>query len=81
MGVFGKTVQVVKDLTVEFIETANTQANELRELKEKYREMDDDKLLELIRKDGLFSKSQKEKGVIFGELRRRGYETDEISKK
>lgn len=56
-----------------------TYSNEIRELKLKYEDLQDDELITLVHSEGFFGKSAKEKGIAFGVLKSRGLSVDDIN--
>lgn len=78
MGFWEKAFQVVKDLGTSSLNTLNEQANDIRQLKEKYESMSDEELKRIVNSDGFFGKSQREKGVAFSTLKSRGYDIEDL---
>lgn len=81
MSFWKKAFDVAKDVGTAVVSEVEKQANEAREIKQKYEKMSDDELFEVVKSDGFFSKSQKEKGTAFGLLKRRGYSAEEINQR
>lgn len=79
MGFWGKAFDVVKNIGTTVANEIESNANKIREIKQKYEVMTDEELLRVIKSDGFFGKSKKEKGVAFGILKKRGYDIDEIN--
>ena len=79
MGFWSKAINVVKDIGLSVVETANQQANDLRETKQKYEKMNDNELLKIIHSEGFLGKSKKERGVAFGILKNRGFSVEDIN--
>ncbi|MDX5936765.1 hypothetical protein [Acidithiobacillus thiooxidans] len=78
MGLFDKVVKVAKDAGTVTANSISAKANEIRHLQEKYALMSDDELIHIASSNGLFGKTQTEKGAAFRELRSRGYNPDDI---
>ncbi|MEC4090924.1 hypothetical protein [Pseudoalteromonas rubra] len=81
MSFWKKALSVAKDVGTAVASEVEKQANETRELKNKYEGMSDDDLFNVLKSDGFLGKSQKEKGAAFGILRRRGYSVEDINKR
>lgn len=79
MGFWNKAFEVTKNIGTAVASEIESSANEFREIKQKYEKMEDDELLRVIKSDGFFGKSKKEKGVAYGILKRRGYSVEEIN--
>lgn len=79
MGFWGKAFDVAKNVGTAVVGEIESSANEIREIKQKYEEMSDDELLKVVKSDGFFGKTKKEKGVAFGILKKRGYSIEEIN--
>lgn len=79
MGFWNKALEITKNVGVAVASEIESTANELREIKQNYEGMDDDELLRIIKSDGFFGKSKKEKGVAYGILKKRGYSVEEIN--
>jgi hypothetical protein len=78
MGFWGKAFEVTKNVGTTIANEIEKNANEIREIKQKYEEASDRELLEIVRSEGFFGKSQKEKAVAFTTLKSRGYDADTI---
>lgn len=79
MGFWDKALEITKNVGTAVASEIESTANELREIKQKYEKMDDNELLIVIKSDGFFGKSKKEKGVAYGILKKRGYSVEEIN--
>ncbi len=79
MGFWGKAFDVAKNVGTAVVSEIESSANEVREIKQKYEDMTDQELLRIVKSDGFFGKSKKEKGVAFGILKKRGYSVEEIN--
>jgi hypothetical protein len=79
MGFWDKAFEITKNIGTAVVSEIESTANELREIKQKYEVMEDDELLRLIKSDGFFGKSKKEKGVAYGILKKRGHSLEEIN--
>lgn len=79
MGFWNRAFQATKDVGTTVLAQVEESANKSRELKQKYEELNDEDLFQIVHSDGFFGKNTKEKGVAFGILRRRGHSVDEIN--
>lgn len=79
MGFWDTAFNVVKDVGTTIATEIEKAANNTRETKLKYEEMADDELIRLVHSDGFFGKTQKEKGIAFGILTRRGFSVEDIN--
>ena len=78
MSFWNKAFEVAKNVGTTVVTEIEKSANETREIKGKYEELDTDELIRIIHSDGFFGKSQKEKAIAFGILRSRGLDPEEI---
>lgn len=78
MGFWDKAFEVAKNVGTTVAAEIEASANEIREIKQKYEEMNDDELLHVVHSDGFFRKTQKEKAIAFGILKTRGFAPEEI---
>lgn len=78
MGFWDKAFQIAKDAGINAANSLNENANEIRQLKDKYKSLSDEELIRIVNSSGFVGKSSKEKGVAFGTLKSRGYKTEEI---
>ncbi|PAT41738.1 hypothetical protein CK623_01095 [Vandammella animalimorsus] len=78
MGTWGKAFGFVKNLGTIFYNQLEKAANETREIRQKYEDLNDDELLRVVHSNG---KSSKEKAIAFGTLKSRGYEVEDIKAK
>ena len=79
MSFWDKAFKVAKDVGTSVVSSIEESANEARELKKKYEEMEDEELIRVVHSEGFFGKSSKEKGAAFGVLRRRGHSVEDIN--
>ena len=79
MGFWDKALDVAKNIGTTVVNQIESSANEIREIKQKYEAMSDEELFKVIKSDGFFGNSKKEKGIAFGILKKRGYNIDEIN--
>ena len=78
MGFWDKALDVAKNAGTAVANQLEQQANEIREIKQKYEDLGDDELIRIVHSDGFFGKSQKEKAIAFSTLKGRGYDADDI---
>jgi hypothetical protein len=76
MGFWDKAFEAAKNAGTVVVAEIEKSANEIREIKEKYEQMSDRELLRVVRSDGFFGSSQKEKGIAYGMLKKRGYNAE-----
>lgn len=79
MSFWDKAFNVAKNIGTAVVNEIESNANEIREIKQKYEAMSDEELFRVIKSDGFFAKSKREKGVAFSILKKRGYNIDEIN--
>lgn len=79
MGFWEKAFDVAKDIGTSVVTKIEESANETREIKQKYEDLEDNELLRIVHSDGFFGKTQKEKGIAFGILRQRGMSVEDIN--
>lgn len=78
MGFFDAAFNGIKN-TVTFIASEiERSANEVREIRQKYEELDDKDLIKIVHSDGFFGKSSKEKSIAFSTLKSRGLDAEDI---
>jgi len=75
---WGIALKFAKNVGAQAVNSLNERANEIRQLREKYKSMDDEKLVDILKSDGLFSSSSTEKGAALSELKSRGYSLEDI---
>ncbi|MBU2870938.1 hypothetical protein [Colwellia sp. E2M01] len=78
MSFWKKALDVTKNVATAVVGEIETKANELRELKQKYEEKNDDELLKIAKNDGAFGNSSKERSVAASILKKRGYSVEEL---
>ena len=81
MSFLGKALNVVRDLGTVVVSEIEKQANESREIKQKLEKMSDDELFKVVKNDGFFGSSQKEKSTAFSLLKHRGYSVEDINQR
>lgn len=81
MSFWKKTLKVANDVGLTVVNAIEEKANEVREITQKYEDMSDNELFDVIKSDGFWGKSKQEKGIAFSILRRRGYSQEEINEK
>ncbi len=79
MSFWNKAFQVAKDVGTSVGATINKTANEIRVLKLKLEDYDDDRLLRIANSDGFFGSDSQEKGIAFSILKSRGYSVEDIN--
>jgi hypothetical protein len=78
MGFWDTAFNVVKNTGTFVASEIEKSANEVREIRQKYEELDDDDLIRIVHSDGFFGKSSKEKSIAFSTLKSRGLDAEEI---
>ncbi|ELC9557970.1 TPA: hypothetical protein I7158_21585 [Vibrio vulnificus] len=81
MSFWKKALNVAKDVGTAVVSEVEKQANEAREIKQKLEKMSDDELFKVVKDDGFFGSSQKEKGTAFSLLKHRGYSVEDINQR
>lgn len=79
MGFWDKAFQVAKDVGTTVNASIQKQANEIREIKLKFEDYDDEKLLAIANGQGFFGPDSREKGIAYNILRSRGYSNEDIN--
>ena len=78
MSALKKTLKFAQNAATVVANAVAESANEIQETKKKYEKMPDDEIIDIIKREGFFSSSPKEKGVAFSVLKRRGYTSEDL---
>jgi hypothetical protein len=79
MGFWDKAFQIAKDVGTAVGATINETANEIREIKLRLEDYDDNKLLKIANGQGFFGPDSREKGIAFSILKSRGFSVEDIN--
>ena len=79
MGFLDKAFDIAKNVATIVSAEIEKSANEVREIKQKYERLNDEDLLRIVNDDRFFGKTQKEKGIAFSILKKRGFDPEEIN--
>ena len=78
MSFWKKALDVTKNAATAVAGEIEKQANELRELKQKYEDKSDGELLKIAKNDGVFGCTSKERSVAASILKKRGFSVEEL---
>jgi len=80
--IFKIIFKIIKWILNQIIEGGNNaekRNNQKREARQDYKTMSDEQLLEIIRGDGFLAKSQWRKDIVYGILKERGFNDNDIN--
>jgi hypothetical protein len=70
--------EIAKNVGTSVAGSVAERANELRQIRDRYEELNDDELMRIANSEGFAGKSTAEKGVAFSILKSRGYSADDL---
>lgn len=82
MSFWSKAGEIAKNVGTVVVAGIEKSANETRELKAKYENMEEEKLVEIVRKtEGWGAKPKKDRAIAFSILKQRGYDIESLRNK